>query len=134
MTLTAPAHTPTRSPLTVRVAAALLVLLAAVSTFGMIMFGLVLSEDPIGAGTVFVAFGIAAAVTAVASVPRLLRGDRLAWSICLIWGCSYTYWSVYKVFAEEEFESVGFLTAGIGVVCMLLARSTREHARVRAGE
>jgi hypothetical protein len=133
VTITAPAPATTRSPLSVRAGAALLVLLAAASTFGVVMFGFVWADDPLGAGTVFVAFAIAAAVTAVASVPRLLRGDRLAWSICLLWGCSYTYWSVYKVFAEEEFESVGFLAAGTGVVCLLLTRSAREHVGVRAG-
>lgn len=118
------------SPLTVRAGAALLALTAAASTVGVVMFGLVWTDDPLGAATVFVAFMIATAVTAVAAIPSLLRGSALGWGITLGWASCYTYWSVYKVFAEEEFQSAGFLAAGIGVIALLVSRSARAHAGV----
>lgn len=133
MTVSAPPAASTssvRSPLTVRAGAVLLALAAAASTVGVVMFGLVLSDDPLGASTVFVAFMIATAVTAVAAIPSLLRGAALGWGLTLGWACCYTYWSVYKVFAEEEFESAGFLAAGIGVIALLASRSARVHAGV----
>lgn len=126
MTLTAPAAT--RSPLAVRAGAALLVLTAAASTVGLVMFGLVWADDPLGPGAVFTAFMLATAVTALAAVPSLLRGSALGWALTLGWGCCYTYWSVYKVFGEGEYESAGFLAAGAGVVALLASRAAREHA------
>jgi hypothetical protein len=130
VTVTAPAPASTRSPLAVRAGAALLVLLAAASTLGVVMFGFVLADDPLGAATVFAAFMIVTAMTAVAAVPRLLRGELLGWALTFGWAICYTYWSVYKVFAEEEFESAGFLAAGIGLVALLGRRSARAHAGI----
>jgi Cys-tRNA synthase (O-phospho-L-seryl-tRNA:Cys-tRNA synthase) len=37
---------------------------------------------------------------------------------------------VYKVFSEQEFESLGFLAAGAGVVALLASRPARVHAGV----
>ncbi len=128
MTLTAPPAV--RSPLAVRVGAGLLVLLAAASAFGVVMFGFVWNDDPLGAGVVFASFMIATAATAVAAVPSLLRGSALGWALTLGWGSCYTYWSVYKVFSEQEFESLGFLAAGAGVVALLASRPARVHAGV----
>lgn len=125
-----PAGSSVRSPLTVRAGAALLALAAAASTFGVVMFGLVWTDNPLGASTVFVAFMIATAVTAVAALPSLLRGSALGWGLTLGWACCYTYWGVYKVFATEEFESIGFLAAGIGTIALLASRSARAHAGV----
>jgi hypothetical protein len=117
-----------RSPLAVRAAAGLVVLLATASTAGLLLFGVVWSDDPLGPGVVFTAFMLATAVTAVAAVPSLLRGSLIGWAVTGLWGCCYTYWSVYKVFGEQEFESAGFLAAGCGVVALLATRSAREHA------
>ena len=132
MILTAPPGPPgtVRSPLTVRAAAALLVLLATASTFGTVMFGFVWDDEPFGAGLVFVAFMLATAVTAIAAVPSLLRGEALGWAVNFGWACCYTYWSVYKVFGEREFESTGFLLAGCGVVALLASRTARVHAGI----
>jgi hypothetical protein len=132
VTLTAPSPSPTtaRSPLAARAAAGLLVLLATTSTFGLVMFGFVWSDEPFGAGLVFTAFMLATAVTAVAAVPSLLRGEVLGWALTFGWGCCYTYWSVYKVFGEREFESTGFLLAGCGVVALLASRPARVHAGI----
>ena len=132
MTATAPPSTPSSlgSPPVVRAAAALLVLLASTSTLGLVLFGFVWEDEPFGAGLVFVAFMLATAVTAVAAVPSLLRGEALGWAVTLGWGCCYTYWSVYKVFGERELESTGFLLAGCGVVALLATRTARVHAGI----
>jgi hypothetical protein len=130
VTVPAPPATAVRSPWLVRAAAALLVLLAAASTLGVVLFSLVWSDDPIGSGTVFAAFMIVTAVTAIAAVPALLRGEAVGWAVTFLWGCCYTYWSVYKVFAEEELESAGFLAAGAGVVALLSSRAARTHAGI----
>jgi hypothetical protein len=129
VTLTAPARS-TRTPLAVRAGAALLALTAAASTVGLVMFGVVWADDPLGPGAVFTAFMLATAATAVAAVPALLRGSALGWALAFGWGCCYTYWSVYKVFGEQEFESLGFLAAGTGIVALLATRTARAHAGI----
>jgi FtsH-binding integral membrane protein len=130
VTVSAPPSAAVRSPWPVRSAAALLVLLALASTVGVVLFGVIWNDDPIGSGAVFAAFMIATAVTAIAAVPALLRGEATGWAITLLWGCCYAYWSVYKVFAEEEFESLGFLVAAVGVVALLCSRAARTHAGI----
>ena len=133
MTLTAavPARTAA-PPLPVRAGAALLALTVSASTVGLVLFGVVWNDDPLGAGLVFLAFMLATAATALAALPALLRGSLLGWALTLGWGCCYTYWSVYKVFGEREFESLGFLAAGTGVVALLLTPAARAHARTAA--
>lgn len=126
MTLSPPSSV--RSPVAVRAAATLLVLLAAASTFGLVMFSFVWGDHGLGVGAVFSVVAVATAVTAVAAVPSLLRGDPLGWTVTFIWSCCYTYWSVYKVFAEEEFESTAFLVVGVVVVALLSTRGARAHA------
>lgn len=130
MTVFAPPQAAVRSPRRVRAAAVLLVLLAAASTSGVVLFSLVRNDDPVGSGAVFAAFMIVTAVTAVAAVPALLRGEAAGWAVALLWACCYTYWSVYKVFAEEELESAGFLVAGALLVALLSSRAARTHAGV----
>lgn len=130
MTVSSPPAAAVRSPWLVRTAAVLLVILAAASTSGVVLFSLIWNDDPIGSGAVFAAFMIATAVTAVAAVPALLRGEATGWALTLLWACCYTYWSVYKVFAEAEFESAGFLGVGAAVVALLSSRSARTHAGI----
>lgn len=130
MTVTSPLVPAVRSPWFVRAAAALLVLLAAASTAGVVLFSVIWNDDPISSGAVFAAFMIVTAVTAVAAVPALLRGEATGWAVTLLWACCYTYWSVYKVFAEAEFESVGFLATGVAVVGLLSTRAARRHAGI----
>ena len=130
MTLTAPPRRTTSAPLAVRAGAGLLALTAATSTVGLVLFGLVWNDDPFGLGVVFAAFMLATAATAVAALPSLLRGSPLGWALTLGWGCCYTYWSVYKVFGEGEFESLGFLAAGAGVVALLATPAARAHAGI----
>ena len=117
-----------RAPLAVRAAAALLVPLVLVSTTGLVLFTFVWGEGPLGAGAVFAAFVLATTASAVAALPGLLRGRLEAWAVVTLWSCCYTYWSVYKVFGEREYESAGFLATGIAVVALLTSRSARTHA------
>jgi hypothetical protein len=119
-----------RSPLAVRASAVLLVLLAAVSMFGLVMFSFVWSDHGVGVGAVFSVVALAAAATAVAAVPSLLRGGLTGWAVPFVWACCYTYWSFYKVFAEEEFESAGLLVAGLALVALLSTRGARVHAGI----
>ena len=128
MTMTS--RSSVRSPLVVRAAAALLALLAAVSTFGVVMFSFVWGDHGVGVGVVFAVVAIAAAVTAVAALPSLLRGGRAGWVVTFVWSCCYTYWSFYKVFGQEEFESSLFLVVGAGIVALLSTKGARAHAGI----
>ena len=132
MTVTAPPTTglPVRTPLAVRAGATLLGLLLAVSTLGLILHGIIWSDDPVGAGLVFAAFMIATAATAAAAIPALLRGSPVGWALTFGWACCYSYWSVYKVFGEEEWVSLSFLSAGFLVVALLGSRAARTHAGI----
>lgn len=134
MTLTSSTGAPSsvRAPLPVRFAAGLLVLLAAVSSFGVVMFSFFWGDSGLGAGAVFAAVALTAAVTAVAAVPSLLRGQPAGWAVTTGWATAYTYWSVYKVFAEGEFQSAGFLVAAIVLLTLLLTPRARSHAGVSA--
>jgi hypothetical protein len=111
----------------VRAAAVLTTLLIAASMVGLVMFGFVWNDDPISSGLVFEAVALAAAATAVAALPSLLRGDRLAWLVGVGWLVTYDYWTVYKVFAEPEPESWPFLTVGLAALALLLTPSARAH-------
>ena len=117
-----------RAPLAVRAAAALLVPLVLVSITGLVLFTFVWGEGPLGAGAVFAAFVLATTATAVAALPGLVRGRLEAWAVVTTWACCYTYWSVYKVFGEREYESAGLLVAGAVLVALLTSRSARAHA------
>jgi len=123
-------HRTARPPLAVRAAALLLVPLVLVSTTGLVLFTLVWGEGPVGAGAVFAAFVLATTASAVAALPGLLRGRLEAWAVVTLWSCCYTYWSVYKMFGEREYESAGFLAAGIALVALLTSRSARAYAGV----
>jgi hypothetical protein len=123
-----PTPSPVRPPLAVRAAALLLVPLVLVSTAGLVLFTFVWGEGPLGAGAVFAAFVLATTASAVAALPGMLRGRLEAWAVVTLWSCCYSYWSVYKVFGEREYESAGFLATGIAVVALLTSRSARTYA------
>jgi hypothetical protein len=126
VTATAPATR--RAPAAVRAAAALLVLLVLVSSAGNIYFSFVFPTQVFTPLLVFTAIFLATAATALAAVPGLLRGDRTAWLIALGWTVAYDYWSVYKVFVGPEYESAGFLVAGLLLLALLSLPATRRHA------
>ena len=129
MTVVAPRSV--RSPLSVRAAALLLVPLAVVSGLGAVLFTFVWGEAS-GLGLVFGAFSLATTATAVAAVPSLLRGLRSGWAVVVVWACSFSYWSVYKVFAEGEGAAAPFLLASLAVLALLCTGSARAHAGVDA--
>jgi hypothetical protein len=133
VTISPSSASPTRRrmPLTTKVACGLLVPLAALSAFGAVMFGVVWDDDGLGSGLVFTAVHLALAVTAVAAVPSLLRAERIGWLLTTGWSFAFSYWSVYKVFAEEEFESTPFLVVGLVVLGLLLAPPTRRAVQAR---
>ena len=123
------APTPARrAPLPVRAAAALTVPLVGVSGLGLTMFGVVWNDDLVSPSLVFTVVALVGLLTALAALPSLLRGDRAGWLLSTGWAAAYSYWSVYKVFVEEEFESTPFLVAGVLVCALLLTRGARRHA------
>lgn len=121
-----PAADEHRTPVVLKVATVLTVLLMAVSTLGLVLFGVVWSDDPIGPGLVFAAVVLAGIGTALAAMPGMLRGDRTRWLVVVGWVVAYDYWSVYKVFGEEEFESTGFLVTGLVIAALLASPAARR--------
>lgn len=119
-----------RAPNAVRAAAVLLPVLALVSSAGVVTFTLFLVADPLTPVLVFTAMFLATAVTAVtaiAAVPGLLRGDRTAWLVAVVWSAAFSYWSVYKVFTYPEFEATPLLAAGLLLLGLLCLPATRRH-------
>lgn len=84
----------------------------------------------LGIGVVFTAFAVATTASAVAAVPALLRGRLVGWAVAVLWLSCFVYWSVYKVFAQAESESVGFLAVAVGTLALLATRSARSFAGV----
>lgn len=120
---------PVRSPLAVRAAALLLVPLALASATGAALFTFVWG-DAASVGTVFGVFALVTTATVLAAVPSLLRREATGWAVAFVWACSYSYWSVYKVFVEQELSSVPFLVAGLSVVALLASPSARTAAGI----
>ncbi len=120
----------TRLP--VLVAACLLTLLALVHSIGLVVFAVIVPDEVLHPGLVFAAVAFAAAVTAVAAIPGLLRGRRTAWLVTLGWTVTLSYWGVYKVFVEREYESIGFLVVSLLIVALLLTPAARRHIADRS--
>lgn len=106
-------------------AAALLALLVAANLVGVVMFGLVWADDPVGPGLVFLMVVVVTGLTALAAVPGLLRGDRTAWAVATVWAVAYEYWTVYKVFGELEWISLPHLAVGAALLGLLALPSVR---------
>lgn len=123
--------TGTKTPIPLTAGAVLLVLLTLASSTGVLLFAFVWTDQVLTPGLVFAAVALATALTALAAVPRLLHGDRTAWLVALGWAIAFSYWSVYKVFGESEYESIGFLVAGLLIVALLAAPATRRHVTAR---
>ncbi len=89
-----------------------------------------LGHQGLGIGVVFTALALATTASAVAAVPALLRGRMVGWAATVLWLSCYTYWSVYRVFAEAESEAVAFLVVAVGILGWLSAPSVRSFAGV----
>lgn len=107
-------------------AVVLLILQALVSSAGLVYFGLFADGATTG-GMVFAAVGVAQHATGLATLPGLLRGSRTPWLVAIGYGWSYAFWSIYKVFAEGETESVGFLLVALALLALLVAPATRRR-------
>lgn len=129
-TTTTPTARNRRAPLTTRAAAVLLVLLALLHGAGVAFFTLVASPDPFGPVLGFTAVALAAAVTALAAVPGLLRGSHPAWVVALCWAGAFAYWTAYKIPVEDEPEGLVFLAVDLLLLGLLLAPATRRHTAV----
>lgn len=131
---TAPSSTTVRRrpPAPVIAAAVLTGILMAFNSFGLVYFGLFVGPDvnP-GAGSpaavAFAAVGLAYSITALASLPGLLRGRRTAWHLLTCAIAALVLFSCYKIFAEGETDSVVFLAADLVVAVLLVLPVTRRH-------
>lgn len=113
-----------RSP--VRIAAAvLLTLLALVTAFGTVMFTVVLPTEKLVGWAVVALAGI---VVALGSVPGLVRGSRVSWTVALCWAVALGYWSLYKVLVEGEVESLAFLAAEVAIIVLLILPAGRPRS------
>ncbi len=121
----------TKTPIPVIAGAVLLVLLTLASSTGVLLFAFVWTDQILAPGLMFAAVALAAALTALAAVPRLLRGDHNAWLVAFSWASAFSYWSVYKVFGEAEYESTGFLVAGLLIIALLTTPATQRHVTER---
>lgn len=117
--------TRTRPGPTVITAAVLLVLQALVSSAGMIYFSFFVGE--VGAGVVFAAVGVAQHATGLATLPGLLRGSRTPWLVAIGYAWSYSFWNVYKTFAEGEASSLPYLVVSLTLLALLLLPATRHR-------
>ncbi len=115
----------TRPPATIFAAAVLLVLQALVSSAGLLYFGVFAGGD--SGVAVFAVVGVALHATGLATLPGLFRGARTPWLLAIGYAWSYAFWSIYKVFAEGETESVGFLVVALALLALLVAPATRRR-------
>jgi hypothetical protein len=118
-----------RAPATVRIAAALLVLLPLVTAYGAFYFTFVYdggTDEPL-LGALFVAFFWAVSGTGLAAGIGLLRGGRRAGRIVLGYCLAMTLWTVAKLVFWHETESVVFGVAALTVAALTLAPATGRH-------
>ena len=132
--MTTQAITRSRAPLAARTAAALSVLLAAVTAGGAVYFSFFAPNAQAGSGTVvFITAFLAIKATEVAAAAGVLRGSRLAWQILVglmvVWEVGF---SIVKLVVWHETEALLFAGVALLVVTpLLLARATRRHVGFR---
>ena len=126
--------TRSRAPLAARTAAALSVLLAAVTAGGAVYFSFFAPNARAGAGiVVFITAFLAIKATEVAAAAGVLRGSRLAWQILVglmvVWEVGF---SIVKLVVWHETEALLFAGVALLVVTpLLLAPATRRHVGLR---
>jgi hypothetical protein len=122
--------TRSRTPLTAGAAAALSVLLAAVTAGGAIYFSFFAPNARVGAGiVVFSAAFLAIKATEVAAAAGVLRGSRRAWQLLIglmvVWEVGF---SIVKLIVWHETEALLFAGVALLVVTpLLLAPATRRY-------
>jgi hypothetical protein len=129
-------HNTVRAPIPVLAAATLVVLLAAVTSYGAIYFTFFFQHPLVtDGGLIFVAFFLALKATAVIAAVGMLRGRRLAWQLLIgyavVWELGF---SIAKLAFWHETEALLF--GGITLVVLvplLLTPVTRRHVGQFAG-
>jgi hypothetical protein len=132
-TSTTPSAVSTRRPpVTVIVAVVVVGIQMLVGAFGLVYFGVFVGpEVNPDAGSpsaiAFAAVGLVMVVTALATLPGLWRGRRLAWHVLTCVIVAQIYFNVYKLLVEGEVDSVAFLVADVVVMVLLCLAVTRRH-------
>jgi hypothetical protein len=130
VTTTARSTAATKAPWTVKVASALTVLLALVTSYGAIYFSFFFEHPDPGLGSwVFVIVFIAINVVATGSVAALVRGSRPGWSLLVGYGVLGVLWCIAKLVFWHETEALVFGAANIAVLALLAAPRTRRFVR-----
>jgi peptidoglycan/LPS O-acetylase OafA/YrhL len=127
-TTTAPAPTRTRTPWTVHLLGAVVLLLAAVTSYGAYYFTFVFEDPDPGPGSwlFLLGFWTINAVAAAAAV-ALWRGRRWGWQVLLGYGVLGILWCIAKLVFWSEVESLVFGAANVAGLALLLAPRTRAH-------
>ena len=127
-TLTAPAPVRVRAPWTVHVLGTVVLLLAAVTSYGAIYFSFYFEDPDPGPGSwVFAIAFLAINAVAAASAVGLWRGRRWAWQVLLGYGVLGILWCIAKLVFWSETESLVFGAANIVGLALLYAPATRRH-------
>jgi cation transport ATPase len=117
-----------RTPWTVRVAAAIVLLLAVVTSYGAIYFSFYFQDPEVGLGSyAFVAAFLAINVTAAAAAASLLRGSSTGWRVLVGYGVLGIVWCIAKLVFWQEEEAMLFGAANVAYLVLLMARRTRQH-------
>ena len=119
-----------RTPWTVHVLGAVVMLLAAVTSYGAYYFTMVFENPDPGPGSfAFLVGFLAINLVAAASAIGLWRGRRLAWQVLVGYGVLGILWCIAKLVFWHEWESLVFGVANVLGLALLAAPSTRRHAR-----
>ena len=118
----------TRSPWTVRALAAIVLLLALVTSYGSIYFTFYFGDPQPGIGswafvTLFFTINAVAAVSALA----LLRGSRTGWQVLVGYGVLGILWCIAKLVFWQETEALIFGAGNVVALLLLAASRTRRH-------
>ena len=117
-----------RTPWQVRTLAAVVTLLAVVTSYGAIYFSFWFEDPDPGLGSwVFVTVFIGINITAVVAVAALVRRSRTGWRLLLGYTVLGMLWCVAKLVFWHETESLVFGVLDLACLALLLAPRTRRH-------
>ena len=119
---------PTRAPWTVKVLAAIVLLLALVTSYGSIYFTFYFGDPPPGIGSwAFVAVFFTINAVAAVSALALLRGSRTGWRVLVGYGVLGILWCIAKLVFWQETEALIFGAGNVVALLLLAALRTRRH-------